>query len=52
MTNKELASPSSDNVCRTIKATYAKVSGANIILQKPDRGGANYMATGVIYIYE
>lgn len=51
MTNKELASPSSDNVCRTIKATYAKVSGANIILQKPDRGGGKLYGNGSnIYI--
>lgn len=51
MTKKEIACPSSDNTCRTIKATYLTTSTVNI-LSNPDRGGHDYKATGVIYIYE
>ena len=45
----EIVCSSEENTCRTLKATYAKVSAANVV------GGGqkvNYMASGVMYIYE
>ena len=46
----EIVCPSEENTCRTLKATYAKVSAANVV----GGGGqkVNYMASGVMYIYE
>ena len=34
----EIVCPSEENTCRTLKATYAKVSAANVIGQQ-NRGG-------------
>lgn len=51
MTNKKIACPSSENVCRTIKVSYVNFSGANITPKNSEKV-ANYMMTGVIYIYD
>lgn len=45
----EIVCPSEENTCRTLKATYAKVSAANVIGQQ-NRGGKLYGFRSDVYI--